>query len=366
MAKLRSRKAMAATAAEFRDLSARAVAAAMTAAPGHQLAVLEAADRFESMAKSIDRKIKEADEPAIAELPPNATMEEIRVSRKRQATRRGELVYLPSWDAMAQALPTAFLRSALFATGGGVQSDNDKVLAGDRSLLVGNKEIATFQGTSLFFSGYELCQFDRKVYATCLDYYRESPLPPETSTEEVRTTFYEFATRMGQSYGLNPHRAIRASLMRLSFAQMRMRYNRWNLEIPKLLSVSFEDGEASGEFKGSDILLLKVSVSVADLFGPGSWTAIDKKAVAYEGLLGWVSQFYAGHSRGKWLDVAWLKNLCGYESHIRNFRAGLVAALEKLKATGTPADCRVQEYHFSSDHKKILVLRPGWSMVADE
>lgn len=366
MAKQRSRIALAATATEFRELSARAVEAAMTTAPGHQQAVIKAADRLETLAESIEQKIKNADEPAIAQLPLNATMDEMRVSRKRQATRRGNLVYLPSWDVMAQALPTAFLRSALFATGGGIQADNDKILAGDESLLVVNKEIATYKGTSLFFSGYELCQFDRKVYSTCLDYYRESPLHPETSTEQIRTTFYEFASRMGQSYGLNPHRAIRASLMRLSFAQMRMRYNRWNLEIPKLLSVSFEDGEASGEFRGSDILLLKVSVSVAELFGPGSWTAINKEAVAYEGLLGWISHFYAGHSRGKWLDVAWLKRLCGYESHIRNFRAGLVAALDKLKSDGTPTDCKVQEYYFSSDNKKILVLRPGWPMVVDE
>ncbi len=242
---------------------------------------------------------------------------------------------------------------------------NDKVLSGDKSLLVAGKEIASYKDTTLTFSGYELCQFDRKVYSTCLDYYRESPLPTEASSEHVRTSFYEFATRMGQTYGLNTHRAIRASLLRLSFAQMRMRYNRWNLEIPKLLAVSFEDGEASGEFKGSDILLLKVSVSLAELFGPGEWTAIDKRAVGYDGLLGWLSNFYAGHARGRWVDVAWLQRLSGYKSHIRNFKAGLVTALDKLKSEQVPEGCRVKDYHFSKDGEKLLVLRPGWTKPSE-
>lgn len=151
----------------------------------------------------------------------------------------------------------------------------------------------------------------------------------------------------------------------LSFAQMRMRYNRWNLEIPKLLSVSFEDGEPSGDFKGSDILLLKVSVSLAELFGPGEWTAIDKRAVGYDGLQGWLSNFYAGHARGRWVDVAWLQKLSGYKSHIRNFRAGLVTALDKLKSEQVPEGCRVKDYHFSKDGEKLLVLRPGWTKPSE-
>lgn len=363
---VKNASALAAAAAECRELSARTVAAALTAAPGFQLTVLEAAERLDAIAASMENKAKrKAREPAIAILPGDATVEEVRTSRKRQATRRGEHVYLPSWTAMAQALPNAFLRSALFSTSGSVQSDNDKVLSGDKSLLVAGKEIASYKDTTLTFSGYELCQFDRKVYSTCLDYYRESPLPTEASSEHVRTSFYEFATRMGQTYGLNTHRAIRASLLRLSFAQMRMRYNRWNLEIPKLLSVSFEDGEPSGDFKGSDILLLKVSVSLAELFGPGEWTAIDKRAVGYDGLQGWLSNFYAGHARGRWVDVAWLQKLSGYKSHIRNFRAGLITALDKLKSEQVPEGCRVKDYHFSKDGEKLLVLRPGWTKPSE-
>lgn len=347
--------------ADLRELAHLTADAAMTAAPGQQLTVLSAAKRLSSIADSIERKAKQdANVPAIAVLPADATVDEVRKARRRQATRRGEAVYLPSWSAMALALPNAFLRSALFSTGRSVQADNDKVLAGDRSFLVAGKEIVSFQNMTLTFSGYELCQFDRHVYATCLDYYREMPLSPEESPQPIRTSFYEFANRMGLTYGLNPHKAIRASLLRLSFAQMRMRYNRWNLEVPKLLSVSFEDGTTSGDFKGSDVMFLRVTVSVAELFGPGAWTAVDKEAVGYDGLMGWLASFYAGHSAPQWLPVARLRQLSGYESHMRNFKASLVRALEKLQDERTPACSQVGSYHLSKDGTKLMVVRTAW------
>jgi hypothetical protein len=215
-------------------------------------------------------------------------------------------------------------------------------------------------------SGYELCQFDRIVYATCLDYYRQVPLCPEEGTRHLGTTFYEFARRMGNEYSVKAHRAIRASLLRLSFAQMRIRYNRLNIEIPKLLSVTFEDGEPSEDFKGSDVLLLRVTTSVAELFGPGSWTAVENEAVGYDGLKGWLASFYAGHAGPQWLPILTLYGLSGYESHMRNFRASLVRALEKLRAPRTPTCCHVAKYLFSKDGKRIYVVRSEWAARAND
>lgn len=347
---------------ELRELANLTAEAAMTAAHGQQITVLNAAERLSNIADSLERKAKLAvDEPPIAVLASNATVDEVRKSRRRQSTRRGNDIYLPSWSAMALALPNAFLRSALFSTGRGVQANNEKVLGGDQSTLVASKEIASFKNLTLTFSGYELCQFDRLVYATCLDYYRERPLSPEESHQYLRTSFYEFSQRMGLTYGLNPHTAIRASLLRLSFAQMRMRYNRWNIEVPKLLTVSFEDGATGGTFKGSDTVLLRVTEYVAELFGPGAWTAVDKEAAGYVGLTGWLASFYAGHLGPMWLPVNLLYRMSGYESHKRNFRASLVRALEKLKDEKTPVCSRVSIYEFSEDGKDLRVIRTAWS-----
>ncbi|MBP4050899.1 hypothetical protein J9978_15530 [Chromobacterium violaceum] len=361
MNKLTASKAPQGQADELRVLARRAADAALTAAPDQQLAVLKAAERLDRIAGNIERKAKkEAAEPAIVMLPSDATVEEVRTARRRQAICRGADVYLPSWSAMSQALPNAFLRSALFSACRSVQAENAKVLAGDQTLLIADKEIATFQNVTLTFSGYELCQFDRQVYATCLDYYRARPLSPEACTHHIRTSFYEFATRMGGSYSLDSHKAIRASLLRLSFAQMRLRFNRLNLEVPKLLTVSFADGEAGEDFKGSDMLLLRVTESVAELFGPGTWTAVDKEAVGYDGLMGWLASFYASHSGPQWLPVERLHQLSGYESHMRNFKASLVRALDKLKHEKTPPCSRVSAYHFSKDGTKLMVVCTTW------
>ncbi|MCO1380736.1 hypothetical protein [Burkholderia multivorans] len=166
--------------AELRVLANLTAEAALSAAPGRQVTVLEAAEQLGRFADGLERRAKNAlSEPAVLELPSNATVEEVQRARRRQAARRGAEVYLPSWSTMARALPNAFLRSALFSAGRTVQADNAAVLSGDPSLLVAGKEIATFRTMSLIFSGYELCQFDRIVYATCLDYYREVPLCPE-------------------------------------------------------------------------------------------------------------------------------------------------------------------------------------------
>ena len=361
MAKRATLKTTQGQVAELRALASLTADAALTAAPDQQLTVLDAAERLDSIADSIERKAKkEAIEPAIVVLPSDATVEEVRKARCRQASRRGTDVYLPSWSAMSQAMPNAFLRSALFSSGRSIQAENAKVLTGDQTLLVAGKEIATFQNLTLTFSGYELCQFDRQVYATCLDYYRERPLSPEECTHHIRTSFYEFATRMGGSYSLDSHKAIRASLLRLSFAQMRLRYNRMNLEVPKFLAVSFADGETGEEFKGSDMLLLRVTESVAELFGPGAWTAVDKEAVSYDGLMGWLASFYASHSGPQWLPVERLYQLSGYESHIRNFKASLVRALDKLKNEKTPTCSQVSAYHFSKDGTKLMVVCTAW------
>ena len=348
---------------ELRALAGRAAAAALTTAPGHASAVLDAAEKLNTFADTLERKDRlSAVVPAVITLPVNATAEELRTARRRQSTKRGTEVYLPSWSAMAQGLPNAFFRSALFSAGRSVQAGNDLVLEGDQTRLVANKEIATFQNTTLSFSGYELCQFDRQVYSACLDYYRETPLVPEACPRNVRTTFYAFAKKMGSEYSTTLHKALKASLLRLSFAQMRMRVNRFNLEVPKLLSLSFEDGVTAGDYSGSDMLLLRVTESVAELFGPGAWTAVESAAVDYDGLKGWLASFYASHSGSQWLPVETLYRLTGYGASLRDFKKRLKSALDKLKHESTPECSRVAEWHLTQDETRVLVIRAAWGL----
>ncbi len=151
---------------ELRELASLTAKAALTAALDRQTTVLDAAEQIDRFADNLERRAESARmEPAVADLPSNATAEEVQSSRHRQAIRRGAEVYLPRWSEMAQALPNAFLRSALFSAGRSVQADNTSVLSGDSTMLVAGKEIASLRNMTLTFSGYKLCQFDRHTYA---------------------------------------------------------------------------------------------------------------------------------------------------------------------------------------------------------
>lgn len=351
------RKTNAERIAELRKLAEQTATAALTAEPGYQGTVLDAAETIGNIADSMSRK---TELPAVLVLPDNATNQELRTARTKQAARRGREVYLPSWSSVAQALPDAFLRTALFSSSSSIQKKNDQVLAGDRTLLVADAEIASFRDIRLMFSGYRLCQYDRQVYATCLEYYREHPLVPEGSTCHIQTTFHEFASKMGSTHNAKTYLAIRASLLRLSFAQLRLRYERLNIEVPKLLSVSFEDGAPTGDMQGSDMLLLRITEPVAELFGVACWTAVHKVAVDYDGLRGWLANFYASHGKAKWIPLESLYRLSGYESKMSNFKDSLVKALEKLKDPTTPEDTRVAKYHFNKEETSIYVVREEW------
>lgn len=357
--------------AELRNLADVTSQAAMTAAPGFQLSTLEASEEISKMADRMERsKAKAAErEPAVLVLPETATNQELATARVRQSTRRGQDVYLPSWSSVARALPDAFLRTAVFSTSSSIQKSNDQVLAGDRSLILANEEIATLNNMRFLFTGYRLCQFDRQVYATCLEYYRELPLAPMDCTRHVRTSYHEFASRMGGTHNAKTYLAIRVSLLRLSYAQVRIRSQRLDIEVPKLLSVHFDDGSENGEMKGADQLMLRVNESVAELFGVGAWTAIELPAVDYDGLRGWLGSFYATHDKSMWLPLETLYRLSGYESKPSNFRDSLIKALDKLKSPDTPECSRIARYSFGTyldkntgkEKERVIVYLERWS-----
>lgn len=352
------------TAAELRALSAGTAQIALTAPDGERDTLLKASAEVGRSASRAERNAK-LFESAVLQLPAEATGDELFKVRRRQSARRGDDVYLPSWSAIAQGLPSAFLRSALFSTGRGIQKNNDRIVAGDASLRVSELELASFNNIKVFYSGYPLCQFDRRVYAAALDYYRERPLAPDDCERYVRTSFFEFCGRLAIAYNENVHKAVRASLLRLNYAQLRMRVNRMNLDVPKLLSVSFEDGAPTGDLKASDLLFLRVTEPIAELFGPGAWTALDREAVSYDGLRGWLAAFYASHAEPRWLLIKKLKELSGYESRMNNFKIGLREALDKLKTEVTPLKCRVAAYQFSEDGKWLWVRRTEWPDTTD-
>ncbi|WP_079436794.1 hypothetical protein [Zoogloea sp. LCSB751] len=80
---------------------------------------------------------------------------------------------------------------------------------------------------------------------------------------------------------------------------------------------------------------------MAELLEVGCWTTVDKVAVDYDGLRGWLANFYASRGKLNWLPVETLYRLSGYESKLSNFRDSLSNALDKLMKSSTPLCSRI-------------------------
>lgn len=370
------RKTKADRVAELHNLADLTSQAAMTPGPGYQQVVLQASETIDQFASSMARKA-EAQKPAVLVLPDIATRQELGIARTRQSVRQGQDVYLPIWSSDNIALPDAFLRSALFSASSSIQKLNSRVLEGDRSLLVADVEVATLSDISLRLSGYRLCQYDRQVYAVCLEYYRDNPLAQQDGDKYIRTTLRQIANQMGGTHNSKTYQAVLASLLRLSFAQLRLRYSERTIEVPKLLTVSFGDAGRTGALEGREFLLM-ITQPVAELFGEARWSQVSRVASNYDGLRGWLASFYASHSKARWIPLETLCKLSGYESRMDNFRQSLDKALDKLKSPDTPEAVRVQKYIFSKDKDKdkdklksmskyktkVYVVRHAWNRSA--
>ncbi|KVP75562.1 hypothetical protein WJ96_07590 [Burkholderia ubonensis] len=334
-------------------LQSRAVARAALDAAGSQQEALEAGSRTLALAARRAAARAKAEEHPILELELTATPAAVNAARTRRAVRRGRDVYLPCWSDYAVGLPNALLRSRLWTAGEG----GDAWMEG--------AEIATLgQDTRILYTGRQLTQYDRRVFAACLDHYKEDrPLSDGCSSAWVCVTFYQFAQSMGLAYTLNTHKALRASLVRLEAAALRVGTGNLELPVPRLLEVAFDDGyhaRPDKELKGSDQIAFRVLEQFAALYGPATWTAVPKPALELRGIRAWLAGFYATHRTPRELPFSKLQTLSGMTCKVSDFRACVLRALDELSSSDTEGDIRVARYQVSEDRKSITVVLARW------
>lgn len=336
---------------DFRQIAlaaqARAVRAAAADAVGGQTKTLEqAAATVDALAqRQQKRRAREVAAPVL-ELSPDASAVEVRVARQRRAVRRGKDVFLPSWRDAATALPNAFLRSALFSA----SSNNREALF--------EEPIATQGDVVVTLTGHQLCDYDRRVFAACLNHYRDDrPLSPDDSPVWVTLSFYQFAQDLGIAYGANVHVAIRSSLVRLAAAHLRVRISRRDIPLPKLIDVAFDE---VGAGIGSDRVAFRIFESMANLFGPAEWSAVPQPALTdYSGLAAWLASFYSTHAKPYPLKVADIYRYTGVTCAVREFRRMLKTALQKLQREEANPDLRIASFHLTKDELTVHLAR--WS-----
>lgn len=314
--------------------------------------LFSAANTLDRLARATARKSSEAKENPVATLTEDASDSEIRKARQRRAVRCGQDVYLPSWTDATVGLPNALLRSALFAS------------ASESPGFLKEAKIASQGDTVLTFTGEGLISYDRKVFAVCLDHYRDDrPLSPGEDSPWVRTTYYQFASALDLRYGPGVHRAIRASLMRLNHANLRARVNRLSVPLPRLIEVAFDEGymdesTPDDQLKASDHIVFRVTERMAELFGPTDWSAVPKIALTdFAGLTSWLAAFYSTHKAPCELQVDILYARTGVTCSKAEFRRMLKKALTKLQEA--PQEVRVER--FAITKTAVWVSMARWS-----
>lgn len=212
-------------------------------------------------------------------------------------------------------------------------------------------------------TGRRLGDYDRRVFAACLNHYRtDLPLSHEGESSWVRTTFWQFAKGLNVTYGPNVHKGIRNSLIRLSAARLRVRIAGVDAPMSRLIDVVFQEGYderiPDQRLRGSDVFSFSVQESMANLFGPRAWTAVSEAALhTYSGLPAWLACFYSTHSRPFALKIEDLWRYSGVVCDEREFRRRLKTALTRLQADDVPALVRVAGFKIADGKVTVELLR---------
>ncbi|TXH47149.1 MAG: hypothetical protein E6Q92_01005 [Burkholderiaceae bacterium] len=343
------------SAEQIAELQAQAAAARRAAETATDIFTQDlsyaAAATLESVARSQLRQMAAEEEPVLV-LPDNASITEVRQARQRRAVRRGDDVYLPTWREATVGIPNTLLRSSLF----GASEVTDKPLM--------NVEISVQGDTSLTLTGHPLGDYDRRVFAACLNYYREErPLCPGGELRWVSVTFWQLARDLNVSYCANTHRAIRDSLIRLNAAHLRIRVKRVDIPMPRLLDVLFDDGYQGRDtperlLKGSDLISFRVLDSMARLFGPENWSAVSHTALhEYSGLPAWLASYYSTHAKPYPVKIEDLFRWSGVVCELREFRRRLKRALERLQRADVSGSERVAAFELTDTYLTVELLR---------
>jgi len=306
-------------------------------------------------------------------LPPLATPSEVKSARRLCAVRRDNEVFLPMWQNLRTSMPNLLLRSSLWSARTMRHSppENDSLSSSVEGANATTKAspISSLDNAVLINRGPALGSYDRRVFAGCLDYYRgDRPLTCEADEASyIEVSYFKFIASLGSAYSADGRKALRASLERLSAMSLHVRHLGVELQLPRILEVSFADAESRHEekLKSSDLFYFRVREDFAKLYGRAKWTAVPHDALnAGAGLKSWLACFYATHSKPFPLELATLQKLAGSEVPMWKFRSQLKTALNEMKSAESPPDVRVDEFELGD--RTVTVRMASWALKMAE
>lgn len=232
-------------------------------------------------------------------------------------------VLLPFWPEASRAVPSIFLRSAIFGI-------SDK-----RFTYETRTKIACVDGFEVHFLGCSLSQTDLDVWEMILHLARSKPLD-----EPIRFTAHEILKLLGRPTGGNAHDRLKEELARLSAA---------HTEITDVRAQVTYAGHFINEFirdEKTSSYVVSISPTIARLY-TCSYTLVNwqqRQALGKNGLAKWLHGHFASHAKPFAYKVSTLQALSGSRStSIKSFRQKLKTAMSDLKDCGAISSWSIDE-----------------------
>jgi len=278
------------------------------------------------------RRLETLYEEPIAVLPEDASSHQFDAERVHRAVRVGTTIHMPFWKDGTVGIPNCMLRSPLWSAKtiplANAQLNEDAPLP---VLFDTNYDDIRIEARGALMGAY-----DRRVFAACLNLFRDQPIFLDGKPTELAVTFYRLVGRLGAGYSPETQQSVAASLSRLSKTSVTVWAKGVEYQVPFLLGATWP---SDAPITGSVTVTLSLAPSIANLFSRAAWTAVPQEALdAGKGLKSWLSCFYATHSRPYPVSLKRLYSLSGYTGLIGDFRVKLWKALSAL---GEGADTSV-------------------------
>ncbi|MDY0744789.1 hypothetical protein SNE35_09735 [Paucibacter sp. R3-3] len=177
-------------------------------------------------------------------------------------------------------------------------------------------------------SGPWMGAFDRRVFAACLELFRDDPLLTNGKSNEKQLTVYAFMQVLRVGYGVDMHQAVLTSLARLKSSSVIVTVKDTPYYVPTLVNSTVR---TTGRLLGKDVLSVAIPEQVANLYGRALWSAVPRAALdAGKGIKSWLASFYSSHAKPYPIALNRLHELSGFKGALADFRIKLNKAIDAL------------------------------------
>lgn len=219
---------------------------------------------------------------------------------------------LPIWPEPTRGTPNTWLRGALFAA-----------IQGKERRALKREVLATVEGISIRFTGWQLDQSDLDVWDTIVHMSRCRPLGTP-----IHFSAYSILRELGRDAGKSQHEWLKDAIARLYSAGVEITAGRYTY-FGGLLHGARDDD--TGRY------VVQLHPALLEMYLAG-WTQIrwdHRTALRRKPLALWLHGWYSTHAKPYALRVDTLRRLSGSRNHdAASFRRQLKVALTELEAIG--------------------------------